>query len=332
MHFTDIENLKNPAMIIRQKSHLKSEMVLCCPCPKRSEVRVKSEDYYCNTTQCPYSESCFPKVSGQPILIDFSDSVCTPESFESIEDGSVFQRKRSSLHKLLKRVVWGTSKKTIANTQEFIKCLTEKSSSPTILIVGGGAVGSGSEALYQQAGVKIISFDIYASLHTDFVADAHSIPIHDGSVDGVWIQAVLEHVLDPSKVVEEIHRVLLPGGIVYSETPFMQQVHEKAYDFTRFTESGHRWLFKNFELIDSGAVLGSGTALLWSIRYFFAALFRAKKIGSLFAIFFFWLRFFDSLTPKNYVSDAASSVFFLGRKSDQSLSSSEIIAFYRGVQ
>jgi len=56
--------------------------------------------------------------------------------------------------------------------------------------------------------------------------------------DAVWIQAVLEHVLDPVRVVAEIHRVLRPGGLVYSEIPFMQEVHEGAYDFTRFRLSG----------------------------------------------------------------------------------------------
>ena len=37
------------------------------------------------------------------------------------------------------------------------------------------------------------------------------------------------------------------SGIVYAETPFMQQVHEGAYDFTRYTVLGHRYLFKKFK-------------------------------------------------------------------------------------
>ncbi|CAH2407660.1 hypothetical protein MES5069_620012 [Mesorhizobium escarrei] len=35
----------------------------------------------------------------------------------------------------------------------------------------------------------------------------------------------------------------------------MQQVHEGAYDFTRFTELGHRWLFRRFETISRGALV-----------------------------------------------------------------------------
>ena len=59
-------------------------------------------------------------------------------------------------------------------------------------------------------------------------------------IDLVIIQAVLEHVMYPNKVVSEIYRVLKNDGLIYSETPFMQQVHEGPYDFSRFTESGHR--------------------------------------------------------------------------------------------
>ena len=91
-----------------------------------------------------------------------------------------------------------------------------------------------------------------------FIADAHNIPIVNEYFDCVIIQAVLEHVLRPNQVVNEIFRVLKANGIVYSETPFLQQVHEGPYDFTRFTESGHRYLFKNFELIKSGASDGAG--------------------------------------------------------------------------
>ena len=71
---------------------------------------------------------------------------------------------------------------------------------------------------------------------------------------------MLEHVLEPELVVAEIHRVLMPDGLVYAGTPFMQQVHEGPYDFMRFTESGHRWLFRRFERLASGATGGPGAA------------------------------------------------------------------------
>src|SRR6202012_1790690 len=124
-------------------------------------------------------------------------------------------------------------------------------------------------------------------------AAGHRLLLADQSVDGVWIQAVLEHVLDPQQVVAEIHRVLRPSGLVYAETPFMQQVHEGPYDFTRFTQSGHRWLFRHFEQIDAGAVTGAGTAAIWSLRYLIRAL-EWERTGL--ALPFFWLRLLDGLT------------------------------------
>ena len=102
--------------------------------------------------------------------------------------------------------------------------------------------------------IEVHSIDIYASPTVDLICDAHYLPLEGEYYDAVWIQAVLEHVVQPELVVHEIHRVLKPDGIVYAETPFMQQVNEGAYDFTRYTVLGHRYLFKKFSLIDRGAM------------------------------------------------------------------------------
>ena len=65
---------------------------------------------------------------------------------------------------------------------------------------------------------KRYGVDVYATQSVDVICDAHYIPYGNGVFDGVWIQAVLEHVLEPSKVVSEIHRVLKDGGVVYADT------------------------------------------------------------------------------------------------------------------
>jgi ubiquinone/menaquinone biosynthesis C-methylase UbiE len=58
------------------------------------------------------------------------------------------------------------------------------------------------------------------------VCDAHHLPFQIESFDGVIVQAVLEHVFDPNRYVEEIHRVLKMDAVVYAETPFIQQADE----------------------------------------------------------------------------------------------------------
>src|SRR5262249_27912167 len=49
-----------------------------------------------------------------------------------------------------------------------------------------------------------------------FVAGtAEDIPFADGSFDVIWSIAVLEHVQQPEKALQEIERVLKPGGVAY---------------------------------------------------------------------------------------------------------------------
>ncbi|QIK77605.1 class I SAM-dependent methyltransferase [Sphingomonas piscis] len=218
------------------------------------------------------------------------------------------------------------------NADRLISELSQTSDAPLILIIGGGAVGDGAGALYRTPNLRVVGFDIYASENIQLIADAHQLPFADEVFDAVWIQAVLEHVLDPQRVVDELTRVLKADGLVYAETPFLQSVHEGAYDFTRFTDSGHRWLFRRFDLIDSGAVLGPFAALVWSINQAATALFRSRAAGLLAQLSVFWLKYLDRLVPDSSARDAASAIFFLGRKTMATLSPKDAIAYFRGVQ
>lgn len=218
------------------------------------------------------------------------------------------------------------------NARRMRDLLAARGKGATILVVGGGSAGSGARPLYDDPRLRLIAFDIYASPLTQMIADAHSIPLEDGSVDAVWVQAVLEHVLDPARVVAEMERVLVPDGLVYAETPFMQQVHEGAYDFTRFTESGHRWLFKRFERIDSGVVAGPGTHLAWTADYLGRDLFHSRTAGRLARALFFWTQWLDRIVPARFSVDDASCVYFLGRRWNRELTPREIVEHYQGAQ
>jgi hypothetical protein len=91
-----------------------------------------------------------------------------------------------------------------------------------------------------------------------------------------------------------------PGGLVYAETPFMQRVHEGAFDFVRFTDVGHRRLFRMFDEIDRGVAVRPATALLWAARYLARSVLRRTgpailwldKSGTL-AVF--WLKYLDRI-------------------------------------
>jgi SAM-dependent methyltransferase len=261
-------------------------------------------------------------------LIDFDDSIFTREDYVSAAGVVVPRRQRGGrLGGFLYRLIYGKNEVSERNIGDFLSHVQANSREPMVLVVGGGAIGSGMNALYKVQGVRVVGVDVYVSPNIEIICDGHRLPFSDESFDGVVIQAVLEHVLDPPRVVEEIYRVLKSNGLVYAETPFMQQVHEGAYDFTRFTLGGHRWLFRKFREIDAGQVLGPGVALLWSISYFIKSL-GGSKLAPLVVAPFFWLRFLEKLGKRGPALDAASGIFFLGSKSDQPLRPNELPGYY----
>ena len=135
----------------------------------------------------------------------------------------------------MRRAMEGRNRVANRMCQTMLRLVRERSRLPLVLVVGGGAIGEGVDALYADPRVCMVGTDAYVSANTRLVADGHALPFRDGVFDAVLIQAVLEHVLEPQRVADEIHRVLGPEGLVYAEAPVMQQVHEAAYDFTRFT-------------------------------------------------------------------------------------------------
>jgi SAM-dependent methyltransferase len=203
-----------------------------------------------------------------------------------------------------------------------------------ILVVGGGTLGVGAEELLTDPAFDTVETDVYLGPRTRVVCDAHRLPFADGSFDAVVCQAVLEHVLEPWRVAAEIWRVLAPDGYVYSEVPFMQQVHAGALDFTRFTHLGHRRLWRCFDELRSGAQGGPGMALIWSLSYFLRAMLprrlwgladRATSLG------FFWLKYFDDyLVSRPGGLDAASGTFFLGRRRLNAIDDRTLLRGYRG--
>lgn len=306
-------------------------LFICPGC--RHQVQPGVDGWRCSNDGCRYAQHRFPIVAGRPALVDFENSVLDADRLHTTGGASEYSRK--GLGPKLFELLYGRNRVAPAAVARMLGELRDSCAPlgrrPRILVIGGGAVGNGLEAFYNDTTIDLVGFDIYMSPFVQFIGDGHAIPLADGSFDGVVVQAVLEHVLQPEIVAREIQRVLREGGIVYADTPFMQQVHEGPYDFTRFTDSGHRYLFRDFERIDSGLVAGAGTALMWAIRYYARALTRSVVIGGLIGHCFFWLRYTDAILDPRYSLDAASSVFFLGRKTAGSITRADIIDYYQGA-
>jgi len=275
----------------------------------------------------------YPILEGVPILLNDQQSI-----FSAAEVGLSRPARVSPSRRLVRRLLPSRTPEgdTAVRFARFIDQLRLRGDRPRVLIVGGGRLGQGTEELIRASDLELIETDVYVGPRTMIVCDGHHLPFADGSLDGVVIQAVLEHVLDPPAVVREVHRVLKPGGLVYAETPFMQQVHEGAYDFTRWTESGHRRLFHMFEAIDTGVSSGPAVALLWSLCYFARSLARRRTaqlvLEKLTVIAFLWLKPLDAaLVKRPAATDGACGVYFLGRRAETAIDDRNVISAYRGT-
>jgi SAM-dependent methyltransferase/uncharacterized protein YbaR (Trm112 family) len=310
-------------------------------CPRcRSSLVEEIRGFRCSDLTCRYAvTNSFPIIGGWPVVLDFERSVLMPQvvterstSLEAAEVSMALHRSGIQRVPRLLRGVWKPLNRIAErNVSRLLDMLPGRRS--RVLVVGGGTIGNGLDRLYACGDdTEVIGIDLYGSDVTQLVADAHAIPLQTGSVDAVIVQAVLEHVLAPMEVVREIHRVLADDGLVYAETPFMQQVHAGAYDFSRFTASGHRYLFRRFDEIDFGATAGPGTVLLWTVDHLVRGLTRSQTAGRLVRAILFWLRFLDNAIAPAHALDGASAVFFLGRRSGTEMTPGEIISYYRGAQ
>lgn len=66
----------------------------------------------------------------------------------------------------------------------------------------------------------------------DIVSDIAHIPEPDASYDAILCSEVLEHVTDPAIVLQELARLLKPGGTLILTAPFCSLTHFAPYHFS----------------------------------------------------------------------------------------------------
>lgn len=270
---------------------------------------------------------------GIPILIDEAQSVFTIDGF--VRGEATYFAPRGGVFRFFRALVPEVSVKprTRANLRRLRELLRERGGG-RVLIVGGSIAGEGLEAL-DDPSIELVETDVAFGPRTALIADAHAIGFADASFDAVLAQCVLEHVVDPQRCVDEFHRVLKPGGLVYAETAFLQHVHGGRYDFVRYSHLGHRRLFRRFEEIDSGAVSGPATVLAWAYEQLLLTLVPARALRNVVKAFArlsaFFVKYLDyALLDRPAALDGASAVYFLGRSSAETLSDRELLSLYRG--
>lgn len=167
-------------------------------------------------------------------------------------------------------------------------------------------VGAGSTVL-----PGAVNLDLHDGPTIDIIGVDETLPFKDGSVGLIILQEVLEHVAKPKIMLEEIARVLRPGGRLYCQTPFQIGFHPGPCDYWRFSRQGIEELFcdPHWQLQEVGISLGHGSGFYRIAVEFFAVTMSCVSqrlyipVKALAALALYPLKAFDALTKYSAESD-----------------------------
>lgn len=104
----------------------------------------------------------------------------------------------------------------------------------SILDVGCGSAWLAKEYVYKNIFVCSLDATIInttkalqtypSQYHAAVVADAYKLPFTDDSFDCIVAAEIIEHVTDPKTFVDELIRVLAPGGALVVSTPYKEVI------------------------------------------------------------------------------------------------------------
>jgi SAM-dependent methyltransferase len=306
-------------------------LLMQCPVCQGNDISSSDTNYFCEKCQ-----TRFPVFNNVPIMINDSNSLF--KTSEYLKEGV-----KSDLSASFKGNFFVPSLSTNFSFNRIMLDLKNRLNldvPANILVIGAGLQANKISLILNKSNKHNLVFtDVDIAANINIICDAHNLPFKNDKFDAVITTAVLEHVIQPDIVVSEIVRVLRQDGYIYSEIPFIQQVHEGAYDFTRYTATGHRRLFNRFNEIEVGIVAGPGTSLAWTLENFFLSLIPAnflyfRKFFKIITRFsFFWLKYFDYyfINIKECI-DSASCTFFYGTKAKSAISDDMIISRYEGAK
>lgn len=94
-----------------------------------------------------------------------------------------------------------------------------------------------------------VAVDIRHGAGVHLLGDAQALGIASEAFDLVLCTEVLEHLPEPQRAIDEMFRVLKPGGTLLLTTRFLFPIHDAPHDYFRFTKYGLRYLLRRFEAL-----------------------------------------------------------------------------------
>jgi len=276
--------------------------LLCCP---TCHARLQQNAAYLHCAGC---QARYPVVDGVPQFVESS----IPPRIVSTERWLVqLKNQLKAFPKLYEFLTDICSPVLMAGKS---RAILLNRLPPTAVILN---LGSGTRRISS----SVIQVDYLPLAGVDVVADVAHLPFPDCSVDGVISEATLEHVRDRQCAIDEMRRVLKPGGYLYIIVPFLVGYHASPDDYYRWTRQGLLADLHGIDPIEIGVRSGPTSALLWVLQEWFAMslsfniTFLYQVLLLLFMLMTFPLKVLDIiLNHYGMAWKIAATYYYLGRK------------------
>ncbi len=155
------------------------------------------------------------------------------------------------------------------------------------------AGGAGSYNSFLPVDIQLVRTDIHSEENSCVVDFNEPLPFLDNSFNAILLFHAIYIVKKPKILMEEINRILKPGGLAMVASPFMQNEMREPHDYRRFTSEGLERLFResgfsNYEIIPYGERFAVVAHILHPFWYF-----------SIIRLFIYtFAQAFDRLIPK----------------------------------
>lgn len=116
--------------------------------------------------------------------------------------------------------------------------------SVNILDIGGKKVRTRGQFDIEKHLMNVMYANIDSSTNPDYLCDGSNIPVKNNSFNVVICSEMLEHVREPTLILNEAYRILKPGGVLLICVPFLIGIHTDPYDYGRYTDYYWRTVLK----------------------------------------------------------------------------------------
>jgi SAM-dependent methyltransferase len=122
---------------------------------------------------------------------------------------------------------------------------------------------------------RYIGVDMRGYSGVDIIEDAQNLSFKNESIGTIIIVETLEHIQDPIRALQEIHRVLKRNGLVIMTSVMDFPIHNFPSDYWRFTPECFKFLLKDFPL----KIIGT-EGVPENPHTIFAVAFKSASVGA----------------------------------------------------